>query len=35
MNLQQFQEDNPDLWPAVREWIREGWASLILWIFPH
>ena len=26
MNLQQFQAENPDLWPNVEEWIREGWG---------
>lgn len=26
MNLQQFQDDNAELWVAVQEWIREGWG---------
>ena len=26
MNLQQFQQEHPDLWPAVQEWIRGGWG---------
>ena len=26
MNLQQLQQQNPNLWPAVQEWIRDGWG---------
>ena len=26
MNLKQFQEENPDLWPAVKTWVLEGWG---------
>ena len=26
MDLKTFQQENPDLWPAVQEWIGDGWG---------